>query len=209
MTTPRGCDEIAQMLGMDEDTVRLLFVAYHTLNGDLLTGDWNVSMQTLVNFLAEHSALLDDAQAQQITMLSRIINGSVDGTSYSAAELADLLGMDAGQVRQLYLLYTSRHGDTSAGRSRCSSSWTSCARRCCRTRALLLSSAVWTPASSSRRARSSTRSPPAGAIRRGAGKPVSGPVQPDEPRHDGAAVSLLCQRVQQRRCVDHVHAGAV
>ena len=24
MTTPRGCDEIAQMLGMDEDTVRLL-----------------------------------------------------------------------------------------------------------------------------------------------------------------------------------------
>ena len=113
MTTPRGCDEIAQMLGMDEDTVRLLFVAYHTLNGDLLTGDWNVSMQTLVNFLAEHSALLDDAQAQQITMLSRIINGSVDGTSYSAAELADLLGMDAGQVRQLYLLYTSRHGDTS------------------------------------------------------------------------------------------------
>ena len=113
MTTPRGCDEIAQMLGMDEDTVRLLFVAYHTLNGDLLTGEWNVSMQTLVNFLAEHSALLDDAQAQQITMLSRIINGSVDGTSYSAAELADLLGMDAGQVRQLYLLYTSRHGDTS------------------------------------------------------------------------------------------------
>lgn len=113
MTTPRGCDEIAQMLGMDEDTVRLLFVAYHTLNGDLLTGDWNVSMQTLVNFLAEHSALLDDTQAQQITMLSRIINGSVDGTSYSAAELADLLGMDAGQVRQLYLLYTSRHGDTS------------------------------------------------------------------------------------------------
>ena len=110
MTTPRGCDEIAQMLGMDEDTVRLLFVAYHTLNGDLLTGDWNVSMQTLVNFLAEHSALLDDTQAQQITMLSRIINGSVDGTSYSAAELADLLGMDAGQ---LYLLYTSRHGDTS------------------------------------------------------------------------------------------------
>ena len=113
MTTPRGCDEIAQMLGMDEDTVRLLFVAYHTLNGDLLTGDWNVSMQTLVNFLVEHSALLDDTQAQQITMLSRIINGSVDGTSYSAAELADLLGMDAGQVRQLYLLYTSRHGDTS------------------------------------------------------------------------------------------------
>ena len=104
MTTP---------LGMDEDTVRLLFVAYHTLNGDLLTGDWNISMQTLVNFLAEHSALLDDTQTQQITMLSRIINGSVDGTSYSVAELADLLGMDAGQVRQLYLLYTSRHGDTS------------------------------------------------------------------------------------------------
>lgn len=113
MTTPRGCSEIAQMLGMDEDTVRLLFVAYHTINADLLTGGWELSMQELANFLADHSDLLDAAQAQQITTLSRIINGSVNGTSYTAPELAALLGMDAGQIRQLYLLYTSRHGDTS------------------------------------------------------------------------------------------------
>ena len=113
MTTPRGCSEIAQMLGMDEDTVRLLFVAYHTINADLLTGGWELSMQELANFLADHSDLLDAAQAQQITTLSRIINGSVNGTNYAAPELAALLGMDAGQIRQLYLLYTSRHGDTS------------------------------------------------------------------------------------------------
>ena len=113
MTAPRGCSEIAQMLGMDEDTVRLLFVAYHTINADLLTGGWELSMQELANFLADHSDLLDAAQAQQITTLSRIINGSVNGTSYAAPELAALLGMDAGQIRQLYLLYTSRHGDTS------------------------------------------------------------------------------------------------
>jgi len=113
MTTPRGCGEIAQMLGMDEETVRLLFVAYHAANVDLITGGWDVSMQDLANFLSDHSALLDSAQAQQITTLSWIINGSVYGTSYSAPELATLLGMDAGQMRQLYLLYISRHGDTS------------------------------------------------------------------------------------------------
>ena len=113
MTTPRGCGEIAQMLGMDEETVRLLFVAYHAANVDLITGGWDVSMQDLANFLSDHSALLDSAQAQLITTLSWIINGSVYGTSYSAPELAALLGMDAGQMRQLYLLYISRHGDTS------------------------------------------------------------------------------------------------
>ncbi|MFR6425515.1 MAG: hypothetical protein ACLUNO_08180 [Oscillospiraceae bacterium] len=98
---------------MDEETVRLLFVAYHAANVDLITGGWDVSMRDLANFLADHSALLDSAQAQQITTLSWIINGSVYGTSYSAPELATLLGMDAGQMRQLYLLYISRHGDTS------------------------------------------------------------------------------------------------
>ena len=113
LTQQRTAESLADFLGMDEETVRLLFVAYHAANVDLITGGWDVSMQDLANFLADHSTLLDSAQAQQITTLSWIINGSVYGTSYSAPELAALLGMDAGQMRQLYLLYISRHGDTS------------------------------------------------------------------------------------------------
>ena len=114
MTTPRSTGEIAQMLGMDESTVNTLFIAYHISKGDLLSGgQWEVSMQNMVNFLAGYNGLLDETQERQITQLSWIINGSVYGTRYTAPQLASVLGMDAGQMQQLYMLYNSRHGDTS------------------------------------------------------------------------------------------------
>ncbi|MFR5420671.1 MAG: MMPL family transporter [Oscillospiraceae bacterium] len=164
MTTPRGCGEIAQMLGMDEETVRLLFVAYHAANVDLITGGWDVSMQDLANFLpttapcstarraADHDAQLD----HQRLCLRHELLGAGACRPPRHGRRADA---------PAHLLYISRTATRADGRSRCSSSWTSCVRRCCRTRALPPSSAAWTPASSSRRARSSTRSPPVGAIR--------------------------------------------
>ena len=114
MTTPRGTAGIAALLGMDESTVNTLFIAYHASRGDLFSGgQWEVSMQNMANFLVECGGLLDEAQEQQITQLSWIINGSVYGTQYTAPQLASILGMDAGQMQQLYMLYNSRHGDTS------------------------------------------------------------------------------------------------
>ena len=114
MTTPRDTAGIAALLGMDESTVNALFIAYHASRGDLFSGgQWEVSMQNMVNFLVECGGLLDEAQEQQITQLSWIINGSVYGTQYTAPQLASVLGMDAGQMQQLYMLYNSRHGDTS------------------------------------------------------------------------------------------------
>ena len=114
MTTPRDTAGIAALLGMDEQTVKTLFIAYHASRGDLFSGgQWEVSMQNMANFLVECGGLLDEAQEQQITQLSWIINGSVYGTQYTAPQLASVLGMDAGQMQQLYMLYNSRHGDTS------------------------------------------------------------------------------------------------
>ena len=42
-----------------------------------------------------------------------IINGAVDGTFYTADEICGLTGMSYDQARQLYLLYTRKHGDSS------------------------------------------------------------------------------------------------
>ena len=111
MTTPRDTAGIAALLGMDEQT---LFIAYHASRGDLFSGGrWEVSMQNMANFLAGYNGLLDETQERQITQLSWIINGSVYGTRYTAPQLASVLGMDAAQMQQLYMLYNSRHGDTS------------------------------------------------------------------------------------------------
>ena len=114
MTTPRDTAGIAALLGMDEPTVNTLFIAYHASRGDLFSGgQWEVSMQNMANFLVDCGGLLDETQERQITQLSWIINGSVYGTHYTAPQLAGILGMDAGQMQQLYMLYNSRHGDTS------------------------------------------------------------------------------------------------
>ena len=114
MTTPRDTAGIAALLGMDEQSVNKLFIAYHASKGDLFSGgQWEVSMQNIANFLAGYNGLLDETQERQITQLSWIINGSVYGTRYTAPQLASVLGMDAGQMQQLYMLYNSRYGDTS------------------------------------------------------------------------------------------------
>ena len=90
MTTPRDTAGIAALLGMDEQTVKTLFIAYHASRGDLFSGgQWEVSMQNIANFLVECGGLLDEAQEQQITQLSWIINGSVYGTQYTAPQLAE------------------------------------------------------------------------------------------------------------------------
>ena len=184
-------------------------MAYHTINADLLTGGWELSMQELANFLADHSDLLDAAQAQQITTLSRIINGSANGTSYAAPELAALLGMDAGQIRQLYLLYTSRHGDTSG--------WTLSVQQfvdfLCQevlpdARFASQLSGVDTSQLQSARtvidAVASGRSYTAAELAN-----LFQGLSSQMNRGTMELLFLYYASVQQRRCVDHVHAGAV
>ena len=210
MTTPRGTAGIAALLGMDESTVNTLFIAYHASRGDLFSGgQWEVSMQNMANFLVECGGLLDEAQEQQITQLSWIINGSVYGTQYTAPQLASVLGMDAGQMQQLYMLYNSRYGDTSG--------WTVGAAVCelplpggAAGRALCLPAQRrgHQPAAVGAHGHQRRRLRP-GVHGGGAGKPLRRPLEPDGPRHDGAAVSLLCERQPRRGRLDDVHAGAV
>lgn len=51
--------------------------------------------------------MMGASELRQLSMVQRMINGSVNGTAYTAQSLASLIGMDAGQMEQLYLLYSS------------------------------------------------------------------------------------------------------
>ena len=74
-------------------------------------------MHTIINFLMNNSDMLGSMMgSEQINSLSTaqaIINGSVNGTSYTADQISSIMGMSKEQAQQLYLLYISRHGDTS------------------------------------------------------------------------------------------------
>lgn len=104
--------EMAQIVEMDEETLRLLYT-YGAAQEDLDT--WRLSPRTAVNFLVSQGdvGLLNDSQLSQLTTLQSIIEGAVAGTAYTPAQLAQLLGMEEAQARQVYLLYISVHGDTS------------------------------------------------------------------------------------------------
>ncbi|MCM1060528.1 MAG: MMPL family transporter [Eubacterium sp.] len=105
--------QLAASLGLRETQVRQLFILYwgQDISGKTLT------VQQAVNFIFSDetmSAALDENTKKQLGTAQVLINGSVNDTAYSSEELAALIGMEKSQSEQLYLLYMSRHGDTSA-----------------------------------------------------------------------------------------------
>ncbi|MCD8004540.1 MAG: efflux RND transporter permease subunit [Oscillospiraceae bacterium] len=104
--------EMAQIVEMDEDALRLLYT-YGAAQTQLDT--WRLSPRTAVNFLVSQgdAGLLTASQLSQLTTLQSVIESAVAGTAYTPAQLAQLLGMEKAQARQVLLLYISAHGDIS------------------------------------------------------------------------------------------------
>ncbi len=105
---------MADLFGMDADTMKMLYTFYAS---SARAGSWSLSVQTVMNFLVDRidtfGSLLGDS-ADDLVTAQKIINGSVAGTSYTYGALADLMGMEEDQSRQLFLLYESRHGDVTS-----------------------------------------------------------------------------------------------
>lgn len=106
--------ELAAAIGMDSGTLKMLFT-YHDAQTGAASG-WRLSLRTVIDFLLKNSdtfsSMMGAAQLRQLSMVQRMINASINGTAYTAQSLASLIGMDAGQMEQLYLLYSSKHGNT-------------------------------------------------------------------------------------------------
>lgn len=125
---------MASVLGYSTDDILLLY-AYHSEyleNPEAVNYEdviakyvaWQMmepahfmSIYELVNFVAENKgtfgSMMEAEQLSQIEMGQKVIDGTVKGTAYTPEELAKLTGMPVNQLRQLYLLYISEHGDTS------------------------------------------------------------------------------------------------
>ena len=58
--------------------------------------------------------MLDAETVAQLSTAQRLIDASVEGSAYTAQDMAELLGMDSKSAEQLYLVHVSEYGDTSA-----------------------------------------------------------------------------------------------
>ncbi len=129
-----GPNEMAQVMGIAEDDVLLLY-AYHyehqKTNGNVVYDDviadyvaWNIvecthkmSVKELINFVDENKAtfgsMMDANQLSQIETGKKIISATVSEKAFTPSQMADIVGFDSTQIKQLYLLYICNYGDTS------------------------------------------------------------------------------------------------
>ena len=121
MTTPYPYTVVAQMLGMDENTAMQLFMYYAMQQGNYDPTTMplpELSVKTVVDFIVanqeQFAPMMGEESIAQLTMVKQLIDLSVSGTSCTPAQMAQILGMNQSQVRQLYLLYQTKHGDTSS-----------------------------------------------------------------------------------------------
>ncbi len=107
--------DMANLLNYDESMIKLVYSIYDFTRN---SPDKKLSLQTVVNFLAENkdmvSSLMDKDQLALIGMGQGFINGAVSGKEFSPKEIADLAGIEESLLRQLFMLYKADHGDTSA-----------------------------------------------------------------------------------------------
>lgn len=135
VTEKRHYDSMSQLLGVDVEKVKL-FYAYHKVYSQnpevvdyeqvmseylamqFIGSEYKLSIQEFINFIIDNKEMMASAMTpedlQKLTMGHEIINGTVEGKSYSPEDLAKVMGMEPAQLKQLYLLYICEHGNTSS-----------------------------------------------------------------------------------------------
>lgn len=110
-----SCGEMAEMLSMPESDIKIIYSVYDFTKN---SPDKKLSLQTVVNFLSENkdmfAGMADEEQMALIETGVAFINGAVSGKSFTPEEIAEIIGMDSAQLRQLFLLYKTEHGNTSS-----------------------------------------------------------------------------------------------
>lgn len=107
MTTPYTYQNIANLLGMEEDTAKLLFVYYYALqdsyNPDTMTITEFVDL--IQNNIAQNpvfSSYINESTVSRITMLNTFTDKNNIQAQKTSAELSRMLGIDQTMTEQIF-----------------------------------------------------------------------------------------------------------
>ena len=107
--------DMGALLGMAPSQTKMLYTFYEAGSQ---AESWTVSVKNLVDFIIANQesfgATMGAEEVAQLVLLQSIMNGADSGAEYSAKEMGMLLGMGEAEVKPLYLLYISEHGNTSS-----------------------------------------------------------------------------------------------
>ena len=104
---------IASVLGMDADTVKLIFVYYYALSdsydpGTMTLSDFVSFLQTDVMEDPTFSGYLDADTKAQIGTLGQFTDKTAVQAQHTPAELASMLGMDESMVKTVFILHNAQ-----------------------------------------------------------------------------------------------------
>lgn len=110
MTTAYNYKGIASILGMDEETTKLLFVYYYALSEDYVPEGMQLAefvgfIQNDVASNPNFASAFDAETLAQINMLAQFTDVNTIQTPMTASQLAALLGMEEAQVNQIFTMY--------------------------------------------------------------------------------------------------------
>lgn len=105
--------ELAQLIGADENTTKSIYTLYVSKNATT-----KMTPQQFVNFVLNHkndSTLANQMQGntvKELQLLQTTMNGVTNHKKYTAQELSQLLGIDKEKLNLLYGVYTTKYINT-------------------------------------------------------------------------------------------------
>ena len=121
ITKLRGYEEMAAMFGVEPDQMRSLYFVYTDEEQENylpnLDSKRQLTLQQVINYVVDNSdsfsSMMSEENLEQLPLAKKLIEGTLSGKKYAPEDLAKLVGMDSAQIKQLYLLYISQHGNSS------------------------------------------------------------------------------------------------
>ncbi|MCL2121480.1 MAG: MMPL family transporter [Clostridiales bacterium] len=109
--------ELADLVDMAPDTLKLVYAYYLHLYGD--TSAWLLSLQGLVDFVLDDLAVgefrdaIEESDLDDLEMARSLMRSTLSGQLMTAAELADLVDMAPDTLKLVYAYHLHLYGDTS------------------------------------------------------------------------------------------------
>lgn len=101
--------ELSKLLNINSNQMYQLYGLIDLTTGN--TSNWKITPKDFVDLILQNieneniKNNIDSATIEKLTLLSKIMNSSLNGESYSYNELSSLIGIDINTVKNVYTLY--------------------------------------------------------------------------------------------------------
>lgn len=108
--------EMTSFVPMDTSNMKMLFTYHDAVTKN--TKNWKLSTSEVVDFILKNQntfkASMGAENLAQLSAMQKMMQATIQNRSFTSKEMASLTSMDNAQIEKLYMVYVSKHGDTSS-----------------------------------------------------------------------------------------------